>query len=340
MDNREYYRLLGLREGATREQIDNAYKDKMQKLKSADYADDPDYITKRTMRLRHAYSVLTGSSAPATREQKEARFERLKDALDGGEDTINDAREALQKKFRHIKRDRSEDREDQEEKGTSSVRKSSGKTAYRLGEDGTASRQWNRNKGTSGGAKGIKIFVIVVVAVIAISMIGTLAELVFSIFSDSSYDYYDDYDDYDDYDTEEYIQEVHDAVDYIYSVNSEYDFSRLLDTSEQEANQDQIEWTASDDTYAEMWDCAFDLTYALGIYSMSDAVEYITGDPDYYWEHDDLENALVLAGVMDPPSFEEVAGAVDLYSNATILDYGDYFRFLTSVAENQTVFAE
>ena len=95
MDKKPYYRLLGLTEGATAAQIKDAYEKKMHKLRSDDYADDPEYVARKTRDVRHAYSVLTGGAAPATRTQKEARFEKWKDAQDEGEDTIREMKKAF-----------------------------------------------------------------------------------------------------------------------------------------------------------------------------------------------------------------------------------------------------
>ena len=41
MDRNYYYRILGLSEGATPNQIKTAYEKRMAKLDSADYRDDP-----------------------------------------------------------------------------------------------------------------------------------------------------------------------------------------------------------------------------------------------------------------------------------------------------------
>ena len=56
MDKKPYYRLLGLTEGATAAQIKDAYEKKMHKLRSDDYADDPEYVARKTRDVRHAYS--------------------------------------------------------------------------------------------------------------------------------------------------------------------------------------------------------------------------------------------------------------------------------------------
>ena len=79
-----------------------------------------------------------------------------------------------------------------------------------------------------------------------------------------------------------------------------------------------------------------DLAYYLGMYSNSDVVWYITGDENFYWETDDFGNAAMIAMLMNPPEYEEIAGAANLYSGEVILDYADYLRFLGDVAEMQT----
>ena len=333
MDDREYYRLLGLPSNATRQEIESAYKEKMKKLKSEDYSDDPEYAAKRAARLRHAYSVLTGSSAPVTRAQEEARFERIKDALDGGEDTIEEAREELKRKMRKLKNKvSSSESEEERDDDTMFARreKSGGKTVIHLGKEGGYR---NRSFDSAASSKGVgrKKLTILVIVFIAVSVIITA-------ISEISNSYYED--SYNDYDSQEYLEDVHAAIDYIYSVNSEYNYERVLDTSVQEENLPLVQWDMTDSVYEQIWDCSYDLSAALQIYATSDAVEYITGDPDYYWEHDDLENGLTLASIMIPPSFEEIAGAVDVYNNEPILDYVDYFHFLTNVALNQTEFEE
>ena len=95
MDKKPYYRLLGLTEGATAAQIKDAYEKKMHKLRSDDYADDPEYVARKTREVRHAYSVLTGGAAPVSRAQKEAGFEKWKAAQDEGEDVLREAKKAF-----------------------------------------------------------------------------------------------------------------------------------------------------------------------------------------------------------------------------------------------------
>ena len=89
MDRRHYYRILGVREGASTADIKKAYDRHMRRLALPDYADDPEYVARKKDQIRHAYSVLVGGAAPATKAQREAHFEKWKDAEDAGEDGMN-----------------------------------------------------------------------------------------------------------------------------------------------------------------------------------------------------------------------------------------------------------
>lgn len=100
MDKRYYYSILGLREGASTADIKNAYERHMRRLALPDYADDPEYVARKKDQIRHAYNVLVGGAQPVTRAQKEAHFEKWKDAEDAGEDAISDIKKAFQ---RHVR---------------------------------------------------------------------------------------------------------------------------------------------------------------------------------------------------------------------------------------------
>lgn len=100
MDKRYYYSILGLREGASTAQIKTAYERHMRRLGLPDYADDPEYVARKKDQIRHAYDVLVGGARPATKAQKEARFEKWKDAEDAGEDAIADIKKAFKRHTR------------------------------------------------------------------------------------------------------------------------------------------------------------------------------------------------------------------------------------------------
>lgn len=100
MDKRYYYSILGLREGASTADIKNAYERHMRRLALPDYADDPEYVARKKDQIRHAYNVLVGGAQPVTKSQKEARFQKWKDAEDAGEDAIEDIKRAFKRHTR------------------------------------------------------------------------------------------------------------------------------------------------------------------------------------------------------------------------------------------------
>ena len=347
MDKRHYYRILGLSEGATAAQIKQAYSKQMTKLKSPDYADDPEYVARKMDQIRHAYSVLVGGAAPATKAQKEARFEKWKDAEDAGEDGI----EKLKRKFeRHVKKcepetDLSAGLEDLkamlggvlggeafEDRGTERSGNRTKKTVHLPREERRKSSDENRNT---------KLAKIIVICVIGFSLFSSVitacGALIMNIADELSYDMA----------TPEYAvqevpaegvldPEVENWMDHIVKNCHLYDFYGNLDLGEQSSYMNQIEWEPGEETKDEIWSAMTDLAYYLGIYSNSDITWYLTGDENFYWETDDFGNAAMMTLLMNPPEYEEIAGGINLYRDEVILDYADYLRFLADVAEDQT----
>ena len=82
MDRNYYYRVLGVRSDATPAQIRDAYNNRMARLDSADFADEPEYAKRKKAQATQAYKVLMGVAPAATAAQKESRFERHKDRIE------------------------------------------------------------------------------------------------------------------------------------------------------------------------------------------------------------------------------------------------------------------
>lgn len=360
MDKRYYYRILGLREGASPADIKAAYAKQTRRLKQPDYADDPEYAARKMDQVRHAYSVLTGGAAPATREQKEARFEKWKDALDGGEDTIADAKRAFEKHVRgcgpltELKTglaglkgsiEGALESGDEWSSGRNSSRSSRGsrmrtaaggkKRTYYSPEEAERAAASDRSK------KLVKVIISVFVFFsIFSSLITACGAMIVNLADDIVSEM--------EYAQPEYSATMEADPDYyamaglrveeILKAASEggFDYYGNLDLSVQEEFLDAVEWDVSDESYGEIWGIMTDAAYYLGLYSNSDAVWYITGDEEYYWAADDRAIADVLFSIMYPPTFEEVAGGVNLYTGEVILNYDGYLRFLCDVAQFQT----
>lgn len=331
MDKRHYYRVLGVREGSGTAEIKKAYDRHMRRLALPDYADDPEYVARKKDQIRHAYRVLVGGAAPATKEQREAHFEKWKDAEDAGEDALS----GLKRKFeRHVKNcePKTEAAADLDD-----LKSMLGGLLEKV-QDGTGRSEKSGNGNT-------KLAKMIVVTVICLSLFGALVTACGSLIMNLA-----------DGITigtavpEYAVQELPPAevpsedsverMDQIIENCHLYDFYGNLDLSTQNDVWDQVEWELNDVTAAAVWDNTMKLVDALGLYSVSDVVWYITGDENFYWETDDLGNAQMVTMLMNPPAYELIAGGVNLYTGEVILNYNAYLQFLTDVAVNQSRVAD
>ncbi len=347
MDKKPYYRLLGLTEGATAAQIKDAYEKKMHKLRSDDYADDPEYVARKTREVRHAYSVLTGGAAPVSRAQKEAGFEKWKAAQDEGEDVLREAKKAFRmgtsklKAFGHNAVCDLD--EEAEEKGSRVFWRAEARDeetgAFRSaggsGRTGSGSRKKTYYAPHERGAKKEgqnqlrnKIIAVAVVLFLGSGILSTCTELVTNAGNSLSYIISEPEYEASSEETWEQVKQIQENAD-------QFDFESCLDFTDCEDFADQVEWELGEETSAFIWNDMTDLAWYLHFSSNNEAISYITGDEEFYWENDDITNALTIASVMNPPAFEEVAGAVNLYTGERILNYSDYLIFLQNVAEDQ-----
>ena len=67
MDRKDYYRILGVRPGSTRTEIDKAYNERMKRLRSLDFEDEREYADRKMRELKYAYSVVVGGGASGQR---------------------------------------------------------------------------------------------------------------------------------------------------------------------------------------------------------------------------------------------------------------------------------
>ena len=94
MDRSYYYRVLGAREGASAQQIKQAYEERVKTLKSPDYADDPEYVDRKLKEASEAYRVVLGGSAPSAAKQRKKSYEKLKNSMEKTVSSIFDSKEA------------------------------------------------------------------------------------------------------------------------------------------------------------------------------------------------------------------------------------------------------
>lgn len=93
------FALLGLREGASKEEIRAAYERRLAKYKNADYADDPDYVRRKREELKVAYESAVGKAEKMSFEKfREGAVEELTEEAAKG--FAEDTAEAAQTIFR------------------------------------------------------------------------------------------------------------------------------------------------------------------------------------------------------------------------------------------------
>ncbi|MGN0735699.1 MAG: hypothetical protein ACI4LP_07835 [Anaerovoracaceae bacterium] len=85
MDRNYYYRILGVREDATAQQIKQGYEERVKRLKSPDYADDPEYVDRKLREAAYAYRALLGGEAPSSDKQRKKGYEKLKNSMEKDE---------------------------------------------------------------------------------------------------------------------------------------------------------------------------------------------------------------------------------------------------------------
>ena len=324
MDKRHYYRVLGIREGAGAAEIKKAYDKHMRRLALPDYADDPQYVARKKDQIRHAYSVLIGNAPAAAKAEREARFEKLKDAEDAGEDALNDLQRKFKKHVRHCEAGETET--DDVSEGLAQLKEVLRET-FAGGKDSGGDRQTKLIKKIVGIVIGLSLFSSMITACGAMTV--NVLDGVVSRFETLIPEYAVN-------EPAHSAEESLERMDAIVENCHLYDFYGNLDLSKQSEFAEQVEWEPGDETMSEIWSEMTDLTNYMGIYSNADAVAYITGNEDFYWESDDYSNAQMVVLLMNPPVYEEIAGGINLYTREIILDYADYLRFLGAVARYQT----
>jgi len=312
MDRKYYYRILGLQEGASAGDIKKAYELRMERLRSADYADDPEYVAKKMSQAKYAYSVLMGSAAPMTKAQRKQNYECYKDDIEDNRDSDH----FTEKHGHRLK------------KLDASVAAANAKrklqSVFDSGESIGGAKKSGRRSDSSGGIGKMIITIICAAIPFIVGAIGMIADNTPDVEWATP-----------EYSEELYAESNYEAVKRIMGRKSDFDFYGTR--SEGKGITDEmIEWELSDDVYNQLWGLNTELAYVLDIYDFSYAVEYLTGDPDYYWENSDLINGQELIYLMGAPYFEDVAGSVNDYTGEPILDYVDYMSYLICVAENQT----
>ncbi len=302
MDRNYYYRVLGLRNDASAADISKAYRARIARLNSADYADDAEYVKKKKLQAKHAYEVLTGASAPCSDAKKERRFERYKDAIEareglGRDDFIDDGTSE-----RHVKKKRLLESFSLDDLTDRIETLAGPQSLGRTNRSGKSQRIVN---------KGALVSVIVIICTLLTVVTSAIGIFVF-----------------DEADYENLISDINQAQ---YEL-SDIDHYAYIDT-ESAADAEDIDWSMG---IGEIGDTEiyYNIDNALSwmnVYYYEDFFDCITGEADFYNSHDDFECAMAFIDWLGAPEFEEVAGKYSEVTGDYILDLGDYMYHLSEV---------
>lgn len=356
MDRKDYYRILGVRPGSTRTEIDKAYNERMKRLRSLDFEDEREYADRKMRELKYAYSVVVGGAPPVSAHQKREHHKQRKDDMESEEMTggflgnlsgqakaaAERVKQSAQSVTGHHPEGSHSHRNDRREQAVrddarSGSRKDNG--GQRLVQDAEGARKSGQPLVKSfddslNGGKLIKTVVGIIVLLLAIT-----PTMISSCESSMTPDYEYGQSEIMDSDWETTYNETVQIVDQLmYERVSDFDYDGWLDDSEAVQYQDQIVGEIVPEEGEEIPNYTDALAQGLCLPSAAAALAYLTGEEDFYWYNDDGQNADVLAEqLMQAPGFSEIAGAVNLYREERILDEGAYLRFLIDVADSQTI---
>lgn len=328
MNRTDAYRILGLREGAARQEIKRAYDERMRKYRTSDYQDEPEYAQRKMREVKYAYSILTGGTESTDKQQRVEYHEQRKDEMELDETTdsvIGNFTEKLSSAAARLKAEAKEFVPHDEGSHSHNPKKRKGSTHGTLGD-------MMKEKGFS--AKNFKpssmdpnlIKKLIIAFVILISVFPTIVGACVSSLTN----------DYIHTATPEYASSVavNESIDMLIERQNSYDFYGWLGEL-----PDSYEVVYDVVTKPEGYEESFaqELALNLGIGDAEAAVAYLWGDESLYESSSDYENTCFLAEtLMGAPSFEELAGRESLYRAEKIWDYGSYMQFLIDVAGSQT----
>lgn len=305
MDKSYYCRVLGVREDASVQQIKQGYEERVKRLKSPDYADDSEYVSRKLGEAAYAYRVLLGAEAPSSKQRKN-HYDKLKDSMEKDETTGGG------KTLRKVRK--SSGAIGDASKNVAATVSAAGERLKENAEE-TLGRVVNSKEAKS--AMGIVFSIIIAVVSLAVG----------ACESDPTPEY--------TYEDTAYMESNRQAVERILNRSGEYDFFGHLDGSNPVPDE-KIEWEITDDISEQLWDLNLDLCSALDINNLQDAMGWYMDDENYYYNVPDYEISQRLAEIMGAPAFEEVAGMTVTDSDSVITDYSDYMTFLINIAWEQT----
>lgn len=333
MNRTDAYRILGLREGAARQEIKRAYDERMRKYRTSDYQDEPEYAQRKMREVKYAYSILTGGTESTDKQQRVEYHERRKDEIELEETTdsvIGNFTEKLSSAAARLKAEAKELVPHDEGSHSHNPKKRKDGTHGTLGdlmkEKGFSAKNFKPSSMDPNLLKKLIIAFVILISVFP-TIVGACVSSLTNGYINSATPEYAVW----EYDSPLAVNE---SIDLLLERSNSYDFDGWLGE-----RPDSYEVVYDIVTNPEGYEDSFaqELALNLGIGDAEAAVAYLWGDESFYESNSDYENTCFLAEtLMGAPSFDTIAGRESLYRAEKIWDYGSYMQFLIDVANSQT----
>lgn len=338
MDKLQYYRILGIREDATQEQIRRAYTTRLSRLKSSDYEDEPEYAMRKMEELQNAYNMVSGSVPPAggtARKPKGRSFEETNRKQK--EHTIREERRSgeSREKFRTLERD-GETYAEKSRKKLSDIKartREAAKTVSTLADSTAQARRSSHNRPGQSDKKQLGMMGIVLSVLLAVFPL-----MINACESSDSYPDYDYTYDYDDAVSSMDLTEERqlERLDWILEIKENYDYMGNLSD---EADEDIFVEAAPTEDESSQYNfsmAVYELLNSMGVDYSWQNVDRLVGGEDYLMDHSDYQTVKAIRKAIGAPSYKKVAGKENLYRNEVITDYQMYLDFICDVLQEQT----
>ena len=304
MNKIDYYRILGVREDATVEKINAAYKERIKRLSSADFTDEPEYAARKKAEVSHAYAVVTGRAAPISKMQKLETFQRKKDAIEEGENGMA----VRPKKMIFL---------------NPPLTSSKGKT--------------NKPDAKKISLATVLSIVIGVAGIVGGTMFDNISQNEAPIYESYEYEEWLDADNINlaDYAETDMLKNDYDVIAQIKNSPTPFDFTRDLNYHE-EKDTTPFDYQATEYEQDQIHTLILEICKEINLMDLESTVDVIMDEEGYFSNHQPSEYGQVIAAILGAPAPYEISGMANEFSDDRILNVAEYFDYLRNVVVQQS----
>lgn len=362
----DLYRIIGVRQNAGINDITKAYRDKIKRLSSADYADEPEYAARKKAELTKAYSILTGGQVAPLKPWKNTT---------AGEERVNhEERRPTTRTVKSLYERRNAERMNAERRSAerlNSERRNSGKIGRmafspNTGDIDTEIRESNyetyesrnsssipfgrskpaptistsRTTGTTGTAGSNQTPQPAITAiVVVICIIVSILVMIISSVSDDDDIYYEEgtYNEYvaiDVGDDEPLLVEEddYDIINKLMNApESLFDFNKYIESETSGGVAKDFDYNITDEDEEVIEECVNSMCYELGFYDQPTVVDAIMEESGYYDNSKPSDRAVLFTKLLAAPSPEDLNGKVSQFTEEPISNYVTYWQYIADV---------